>query len=330
MTSVRRLTLWFLAFIVLSAGFLDYWAYSVEFYKNPGTYLDVLQGTAAAPAQYRVAVVYAASFIAHHGHMQLRHAMALIDVVTAFLAGCILLRLIEKSQVFRSRSRVQHLLASATFLFLVTYYLIWITWYQRPETLATALMVALMLLLLRARPTSTLQSASIVLGMIAITALQSFIRADVAFGMQAGFFLFCLLPVARGLSLPRTVQAVTSAICVVLALGVQYWLMHKVYPQASYGSTPVFQLKLNLKDHLRLFPFLFFVAPWACTVYAVVKKKFTQDAGSLALLCSSCVFMVMWWTVGKIDEVRIFLPFAMALIPLSAQMILLEAGESAS
>jgi len=39
------------------------------------------------------------------------------------------------------------------------------------------------------------------------------------------------------------------------------------------------------------------------------------------------VYAVLWCTIGKIDEVRIFLPFALALAPLTAEMATLRVRE---
>jgi hypothetical protein len=37
----------------------------------------------------------------------------------------------------------------------------------------------------------------------------------------------------------------------------------------------------------------------------------------MALLAGSAIYMVLWFVVDRIEEVRIFLPFAVALIPLT-------------
>ncbi len=87
---------------------------------------------------------------------------------------------------------------------------------------------------------------------------QGFVRADAAFALHVGILLVCLTPAGKGFALPRWLQASTSLAGVMLAVGIQYWLMRRVYPQANYGDTPLLQLFLNLKSPEALFRFCFF------------------------------------------------------------------------
>jgi hypothetical protein len=47
----------------------------------------------------------------------------------------------------------------------------------------------------------------------------------------------------------------------------------------------------------------------------IAAKKYRPDAVTTMLLVSSLLYLPLWATVGLLDEVRIFLPFAFALIP---------------
>ena len=64
--------------IVLSTGFLDYWAYSEAFYRQPKIWTDVVSGTGNAPNQYRIGVIDTAFFLTRHLHVGVRHALGLI------------------------------------------------------------------------------------------------------------------------------------------------------------------------------------------------------------------------------------------------------------
>ena len=44
--------------------------------------------------------------------------------------------------------------------------------------------------------------------------------------------------------------------------------------------------------------------------------------GEIAMLTGALIFLGMWVTVGRIEEVRIFLPFALALVPLTIEIAL--------
>src|SRR6267154_582628 len=78
--SPKRVASVLLSAIVLSTGYLDYWAYSQAFYKEPNIWMDVVRGTGSAPSQYRVGVVDTAYFLAQHLHAGMRHTLALLDV----------------------------------------------------------------------------------------------------------------------------------------------------------------------------------------------------------------------------------------------------------
>lgn len=45
------------------------------------------------------------------------------------------------------------------------------------------------------------------------------------------------------------------------------------------------------------------------------------------MLVAAAIYAGMWVTVGKVDEVRIFLPMALALGPLMAELAMLSASK---
>ena len=308
-----------LAFVVCSTIFADYWEYSKAYHINPDMWMDVVQGTAAAPQQYRIGVVRVADVLRRHGHMGLRHAFTLIDLVCALAAVYLVFSVFERSAAYRRSGVVAQWFGAAAFVFLVQYYFAWITWYQKPETMASAAVAAATLWLMSVRlpfgrgVSMALTSA----GMLALAAMQGFIRADVAVTIHLGVLLVCLTRAGEGFSLSRWVQAGTSALAVLLAGGIQYYLMHAVYPNASYGSTPVLELMLNFTDRLRWVSFALFMMPWAWLVTTLVRRRPVVETPGLALVAGSAVYVALWWVVGKIDEVRIFMPYAVALVPLT-------------
>lgn len=321
-----------LAFIVLTMGFADYWSYSKAFHLDPTGYLDVLQGTAPAPNQYRIGVIGPADFVARHTHLGLRHLFTAIDVSAAFVAVFTLLLLLRRSSAYQSASNLAKWFGTGCFIVLVQYYLPWVTWYQRPETMTTAALVSLVFLMLTVRvplPGRAGTGATVTV-MLLLAVAQGFVRADVAFALHAGIFLLCCTRAGERLSLPRGLQAATSAFAILLAGGVQYYLMHVVYPQATYGDTPVFQLVLNFKEWARLIAFVFFIPPYVWIVRTVLQKREQVEAPAMAIVLGSAVFMGMWWCLGRVEEVRIFLPFALALAPLGAELAMQTCSGEAS
>jgi len=317
MQGSKKIAAVLLTFVILSMGFADYWAYSREFHSNPGGFEDVLRGTAIAPIQYRIGVIATADFIARHAHVGLRHAFTLIDIIAAFVAVFTLFFLLRRSAVYRRASNQAQWFGTAGFIILVQFYFAWVTWYQRPETLPTAAVVALVLLLLTVRVRLPGAAGRVVTAgaMLLLAVAQGFVRADVAFALHAGIFLLCLTRAGNGLSLPRGVQAVTSLLAAFVAASIQYYLMHIRYPHATYGSTPLFQLLMNLMDPLELAAFTLFILPYAWLVFTLLRRRATAESPALAVLSGSALFMGMWWMVGRVAEVRIFLPFALALAP---------------
>ena len=302
--------------------FLDYWSYSVEFHKNPGGNLDLIAGTAAAPQQYRVLIVRAAWLLQQHNLLVFRYSFVLFDFMAGAAAGLILLKLLERSAAFRRTGSTGRWLGYAAFLFLFAYYLLWLDWYQRPETLPTACFLSAMLALLNWRTSRASSMLLIATLTLLVSLLQALTRADVAVCFYAGAFVFAALSRRSLLPAARLFLLSLSAMAAALALGVQWYLMHRVYPHATYGDSPVFQLRMNLLEPLRVGPFLVFMAPVLWTLWGVLRRREWNEPASTALAVGTVLFLPLWIVLGKIDEVRIFIPFAVALIPLSVSHVL--------
>jgi branched-subunit amino acid transport protein AzlD len=318
MQSPKNVVRALLVFLVASVCFLNYWQYNRQFQSEPDQYVGLINGTADAPQQYRVLIVRSAWFITQHvHHLGLRHAFGAFDMLAALISGWLLLLLIERSEAFQKRPAMEQWLAYAVFLFLIAYYLIWVDWYQRPETLPTACFVAIMLALLSWKPANSASLAAIAIGTLAIVLLQGLTRADVAFCFYLGVFIYACLPNNNPLPGPRYFHAALAAVAALFAVAIQWVMMHRVYPNATYGDTKVVQLKGNFTDPLSVLPFLLFVLPAAWTCWFVFRRRPATEAPWLALLLAAVVFVPLWSVVGRIQEARIFLPFAMALIPLT-------------
>lgn len=319
----RRVAHLLLTIAVLTLGFADYWAYSASYRQNPDMYQDLLQGTGRAPEQYRVAILMLGDFLARHSPLAMRHALATIDTAAAFVGIFTLFFLLRRSTAYRQASAVKKWFAAATFLLLVEFYFAWVLWYQRPETLANFALIALTLLLLTvplplARTPLYLATAAL---MLALSALQGFVRADVGFALHAGIFFVCLTRAGEGLSLSRPVQASISALALMITGGIQYDLMHIRYSQARY-ATSVFQLLHNLTSPMEWLAFGLFLMPYVWTAYIALRRQRRIQGPDAALLSASILYFAMWILLGRAKEVRIFLPFALALVPLTVTLAL--------
>jgi hypothetical protein len=322
MQSPKRVGSVLLSAIVLSSGFLDYWSYSQAFYQEPGIWMDVVSGTGSAPEQYRIGVVDTAYFLARRLHLGMRHSLALLDVVAGLIAVFTLFLVLGRSAVYRKAGVTAQWFGVASFVVLVQFYLAWLIWYQRPETLPTAAMLALALLLLTVKlPLSEgVGTIGTVVGLLLLAVAQGFVRADVGFALHVGVLLVCLTPFGKGFALSRRVQAGTSLVAVLLVLGIQYDLMKRVYPQANYGDTQVLQLFFNLRSLQGYIPFLLFMMPLGWTIVMLARRRYRVGSAEVGMLAAAVVFMGMWVMAGRIKEVRIFLPFALALAPLTVDL----------
>jgi hypothetical protein len=95
-----------------------------------------------------------------------------------------------------------------------------------------------------------------------------------------------------------------------------------MYPHAGYGRTPVFMVTRDLHMWLGLPPFVVFMLPVAWTGLQAWRRRASLDGPSLGLLLGAAIYLLSWILMGKIDEVRIFIPFALALSPLTAEFAL--------
>ncbi len=327
-TSPKRAVRWIFLALLCSICFLDYWGYSAEFHKNPGGNMDIVAGQAAAPQQYRVLIVRTAWLLLQHTPIAFRYSFALFDLLAGAAAGLILLKLIERSAAFRRAGSAGRWFGYAAFLFLFAYYLLWLQWYQRPETLPTTCFVAAMLFLLSWRTSKAINLLAIACLTLLVSFLQALTRADVAVCFYVGVFLYAALN--RGAAMPasRLFNICLSAVASALAAGTQWLLMHRVYPHATYGDTPVVQLRMNLLEPLRIAAFVLFTAPVFYTLLAAVRRRDVYEPAMMALCVSTALFLSLWIVLGKIDEVRIFIPFAVALIPLTVSQLLNALGSA--
>ena len=196
------------------------------------------------------------------------------------------------------------------------------TWYQRPDVqwpkpqqmasnfLASEGEAAI------SKATATFITSA---AMLVLAAVQGLIRADVAFVAHLGIFLVSLTSAGNGFSLPRRVQMVVSGLAALIAGGIQYYLMHVVYPHVTWRNLcQCFSCRGSV-IHPRRPGFLSLalsVPAWIWLATRLAKGLAAGDSPGIAIFVGSVIYLVMWVTVGNLDEVRIFLPYMAALIPL--------------
>lgn len=316
--SLRRYTFWITLLLVAAFTFLDYWGYSTAHRTDPQGIELLASGKGEAPAQYRVAVIYTAKYLGRlvHGHLAFRHFFAIFDFIASLCSLLLIRALLFRTRAFCSATRISQMLRAMIVLGLSAYYLTWSMWYQRPETWTSVLYVALSFYLI-----SAVRSPAVVFsGLVVLAAVQGFVRSDVAILFHFGLFLYVLVRGADGFSVRRWVLLGASCLSGLISTTILWILIHHIFPHATYGNTKVFQLPANLTPN-QFVPFLIFFTP---TLYTYVRGKVPGAAGrgpEQTLLLASGFYLASWVLVGLIQEVRIFVPFAFALMPQTANAL---------
>jgi hypothetical protein len=265
--------------------------------------------------------------------LHLSQAFGILDLLGAVVAVLVLYSLLLRSRVYRQASLPLQWFGSAAFVALMFYLLDWSDWYRRVTTLPTACMVALMLWLWTppsegAAPRRRWLSA---LGFFLVAIAQAFVRADVALLVCVGVLLACLRPVRpQQLSLPRGLAVLVSVVTAAVVLAVQIYLMRVRYPHATYGGVPVFMLA---HDYWRVTDWascLIFLAPFLWTLTQAVRRRCAGGGADAALLIAAAGYACLWVSLGRLDEVRIFLPFALAVTPLTVQLLMRRLADPSS
>ena len=308
---------------MLACAYLDFFAYRAQGYTDPAFLNDRLLGRAVAPEQYRVGIVWLAHFLAVHLHIALTMAVASVDLVSGLVAVLVLFSVLECSEIYRTASVSEQWFGAAAFVLLVVWFLGWLLWLQKPETLPAAMLVALLLWLWQA-PVQQGQWLWKAILSVVLTLLLATFRADMACLLNFGILLFILARPGLAVTFPRPAAIVITLMSAVAAAAAQLYLMQIVYPHANYGRVKLWQLWPNMKHASRWPPFVLFLLPLFWMGVQAARRRFDRDPAGLAFLTGAVCFSALWVTIGKIDEVRIFMAFALALAPLTAQMAMLR------
>jgi hypothetical protein len=320
---LRRFLGWAVFLITSGYAFLDYWNYSRTFHEGGGgEWQALLAGRSFAPAQYRIGVIRVADLLARLTHTHLRHMFAVIDFACLGISLTLLLWLLFRrndtlqdsgdggSGVGHTAEWLQASLALGCFLL----YLLWSFWFQKPETHAT-----LLLLVLSAVAAQSKRRVPAVMALIVLAAVGATVRADALIAFHAGFLAACLVPQSRSLPLGRAAQAVASVLSIAAAVGIQFFIMHHVYPHAP-RQISAFQLFGNLKTWMNYIIAAMALFPWWITLRLAIRRWAALDGWAVGLLVGSVVHFALFYIFGIAWEVRIFLPFAMTLVPLTATL----------
>lgn len=301
----------FLWAIALSYGVSDWSIYRDEFPPGSDMWKMHLRGGIEAPFQYRIGNWVLVDWLSRL-RVQPYDALTLIDVLCLVGALWALLFISTEIDGFQTMSVRTRWLTITGVLLLAEYYLAWGHWFQSPGTLPSVLFVVLSLALVDGRIVHNRPLACLLL--IGLSVVQGLIRADVAVVLHAGFFLAILFPGNVAVPLGRVRQMIVSLLAALLAGCVQLYLMFVLFPNAKYGASGPVRFLSNLHPQMWLIMLLALLPFWLLLSLAA-GKRYRPDVVTVMLLTSAVLYLPLWATVGLLDEVRIFLPFAFALIP---------------
>lgn len=326
----ETVTRWLLVLFVVGICSRGYGYYNQVLLHTPQVWMDVIAGKASAPEQYRIGVVATAYWVTQHvgwaGHaLRLSQVFGILDLASGWFACWVLYGLVVRSEMYEASGAAMRWFASASFVALALYALDWLNWYQKTGTLPTAALVAAMVWLWSVKTAAG--EAAAALGIVALVAVQSFVRADVAMVLCLGVLAVSVLRAAPGLALGRGLAVATSAAGVLMAGGVQAYLMKVRYPAASYEGVPVFMLPHDFLRPTMWAATLIYMAPvlWTATVWAR-RRELPAGVGG-AVLVSALIYAAVWVCLGRLDEVRIFLPMAFAVLPLTVTTAMQRVAE---
>lgn len=280
----------------------------------------LFSGADHAPNQYRIAIPYTAKWIASIFSIQKYYIIySVIDFACAFLVCAMWYFALCRSRFFQGLDARSQTLAVGFFLAALAYPFAWIEPWERPETLPTALYLALVFLLLervRSKP-------QWLIAIFAATLWQGFVRSDIPTALGIAIGIFSLTPQAKQIYGSRWLCILSGFSIFATAAAVQAYLKLSLFPHATYPpDTIVIQILLNLKART-LIVFVIAILPYVVVLFGAASFWKRLDPIDILVLLASIVYLPLWLTFGVAMEVRIFAPYLLAITPTAAKIILL-------
>jgi hypothetical protein len=279
-----------------------------------------LSGHMMAPDQYRIGLPLLAHFLELHGNIKPNQSLPLIEFL------CYAFALILLYLVFRSSPQVENatysyrLVLLGLFLAVTQFPILWIFPWERPETLPTFFYLAAVVFLI-VRPRR--MPFSIVCLLAAVLSFgQTLMRSDVpvALGLSVLLVAAIDIPFPR----PRSHIAILGLICGVIGGATQLYLQLIVYPAVTYSpTTPRFQLLTNLNLHhpMQQFPIMLTaLLPIIVSLALLRRQCLSLDSSDKLVLLILLVYLPVWFTLGLVAEIRIFVPYLFLASPVIAKI----------
>jgi hypothetical protein len=246
-------------------------------------------------------------------------ATAMIDFVSTFLGLTILCYLAVEGLGALRETLTPRIATFGLFLAFIQFPIGFIYYQGRAETLPTFLFVAVALLCLSKGKDQISNSYLWMLLLFAATAAQSFFRADVPFIVGIATILLSLVPGALADLGSTSGNLLRGAGITLISGGIQAYLKWIRFPNAHYGAEHAIVLKFNLNPTplsllaLCLLPFV-----WMAVL--VIRRRIHLTSVEKLIVAASAIYLPIWFTMGMATEVRIFVPFLLALCVVAARV----------
>lgn len=308
--------------VALTYGRYEYFSYNLVEAPYTAFLRNLLRGNGIAPEQYRVGMPWLLLHLDGWLHLHTYQSATLATTVPFFFALQLLYVILSRSSFVASLAQADRNIVLCLHLALLQLPCYWITVYPRPETMPAVFAVAAAAYLLSVpRPRSKAIRACL---FFAVCIAQAFLRADIACVLGVVALGLSLRPV-QGLAMSRKLLFMTGLVSAFGAAGVQLYLMRVVYPQAHYKTRDEpYQLISNF-SHAHHYVSMVL----ALCLFLYVVSLYRHFARLLRfadhyLLVAALTYLPLWLVLGIASEVRIFVPFLIAVSPASAELIYLR------
>jgi hypothetical protein len=273
-----------------------------------------------APDVYRVGVNTVTRWINILFHFKdATIANIMIDFFSTFL-GLGILYYLAVDGLSTLRETITARIATLGFFLAFIQFPIGFIYYQgRGETLPTVLFVAVALLCFSKAKDKSSTGYLWTLLLFAATAAQSFFRADVPFIVGVAAILLSLVPGALADLGSISGNLFRGAGVTLISGAIQAYLKWVRFPNAHYGSEHAIVLKLNL-NATPLSLLALSLSPFVWMLILVIRRRIRLTSVEALILAASAIYLPIWFTVGMISEVRIFVPFLLALCVVAARV----------
>jgi hypothetical protein len=247
----------------------------------------------------------------------MRHTLTLLDGLSLLVGIASTFFLVTQTRFYRKASLERRCATQLLAILLLLFYLSWTSWYHKPETMANFASLALASVLLSGRLRIPAGVAAI--GLVLLSLYLGTIRADSGLALNLGILLLTL-PGGRAPALGRSLQALAGGAGLMAVLGAQFYIKNILYPGNRF-SDPLFELLRNLRSPVALFCVAVAFTPYFLVVFLAWRRWRSLEVWEAVLVVASLLEFLVFVVVALADEVRLFLPYPMALLPTSAALL---------